>query len=108
MTHTDEVVGWKENLRDWWYSVQDLLADKDVCLHERKRVEFEHIIQKALTTAQSAKVEEVRVSIKRELDELSDMFGRIGDKEVVHTIGRVRKRIAKVLPTPAEVTSHKK
>lgn len=56
--HTDRVeAGWREKVRDWWYSVQDLLAEKDVCLHERKRVELEAII-KELEATQAQQVEE--------------------------------------------------
>jgi len=49
----------KEQLRDWWYSVQDLLAEKDVCLHERKRVELEKIFTQ-LNANRTAEMEVAR------------------------------------------------
>lgn len=51
------VADWKVEVRDWWYSIQDRLAEKDICLHERKRVEIENIIKNVLT-AKNAEIEE--------------------------------------------------
>lgn len=68
-------VDYKEQLRDWWYSVQDLLAEKDICLHERKRVELETIVKQALqthTTALKAIHEEGALTQFRKVVDASD------------------------------------
>ena len=40
---------WREKVRDWWYSVQDLLNEEvNVSLPEHKRVEIEQIIKEVI------------------------------------------------------------
>ena len=63
-TRDEEVEQWKIEVRDWWYAIQDLLAEKDICLHERKRVEIEHIITQALQTAKMQEREWCKAEIE--------------------------------------------
>ena len=64
---TPKESGWREGLRGWWYSVQDLLTEEaNVCLPEHKRVELEHITRDAVATAIAAT--EARV-----VEKLSDL-----------------------------------
>jgi hypothetical protein len=66
---------WKEQVRDWWYSIQDLLAKKDICLHERKRVEIETIIKDIITTLQKEADERVAEARRKEKIELINKLG---------------------------------
>jgi len=72
---------WRVQVRDWWYSVQDLLAEKDLSLSERKRVELEKIII-SLTQAHKVEMEESirkeRAKIALELNNFSQRYPEFG------------------------------
>ena len=57
---------WKKQVRDWWYGLQDSYSNvMRIPPHEWKRVEIEHIIKEAITTAKREVLREVRELVKR-------------------------------------------
>ena len=64
---------WRLQVRDWWYSIQDQLAEKDICLHERKRVEMEQIVKNALTTHDAELWEKIE-GMKKDGKQIRDKF----------------------------------
>ena len=81
ITPDKRVEDWKEKVRDWWYSIQDLLAEKDICLHERKRVEIETIIKDTLT--------QYHQDLMSELVENEDMSNSI--LRIVHELSSIKE-----------------
>ena len=61
---------WREKVRDWWYSVQDLLNEEvNVSLPEHKRVEIEQIIKEVIFSRDTYWKERVRKEWQKGYDE---------------------------------------